>query len=215
MAFSSINRMSVPGSDNTNNAQGLLMPKLQYRFRILFDNFGVSQPTTELTKQVIDFTRPNITFPEIPIEVYNSRIYLAGKPQWEAVTVSVRDDVSGEVSKLVGEQLQKQFDFNEQASAAAGVDYKFQLRCQILDGGNGVFQPNVLEVWELYGCYIASANYNQLNYGANEPVTIQMNIRFDNAQQSQLDSQSGTFGVGVGGAFGRTLGSIVSGIGRP
>jgi hypothetical protein len=215
MAFSSINRMSVPGGDNTNNTQGLLMPKLQYRFRILFDNFGVSQPTSELTKQVIDFTRPNLNFPEIALPVYNSTVYLAGKPTWETVAVTVRDDVSGEVSKLVGEQIQKQFDFNEQASAAAGIDYKFGLRCQILDGGNGVFEPKVLEVWELYGCYIASANYNQLNYGTNEPVTIQMNIRFDNAQQAQLDSQSGTFGVGVGGAFGRALGSAVSGIGRP
>lgn len=213
MASASLQRMTVPGTET--GTPGLLMPKLQYRFRVLFDNFGVSQPTTELTKQVIDFTRPNVSFAEIPIEVYNSRVYLAGKPTWDPVTVSVRDDVNGNVAKLVGEQLQKQFDFNEQASAAAGVDYKFQLRCQILDGGNGTFEPNVLETWELYGCYLNSANYNQLNYSANEPVTIQMSIRFDNAQQAQLDTVSGTVGVGVGGAFGRSLGDIISGIGRP
>lgn len=215
MAFSSVNKMSVPGGDAINNAQGLLMPKLQYRFRILFDNFGTSQPTTELTKQVIDFKRPSVSFPEIPLEVYNSRIYLAGKPTWEAVTVSLRDDVSGQVAGLVGEQLQKQFDFNEQASAAAGIDYKFQLRCQILDGGNGVFTPNVLETWELYGAYIASADYQQLNYGANEPVTISLTIRFDNAVQTPLDTSVGDIGRGVGVNVGRTIGSIVSGIGTP
>jgi hypothetical protein len=216
MAFSSISKQTVPapGADGSQNAQGLLMPKLQYRFRILFDNFGVSQATTELTKQVIDFTRPSVSFQEIPIEIYNSRVYLAGKPTWEAVTVNVRDDVSGEVARLVGEQLQKQFDFSEQASAAAGNNYKFQLRCQILDGGNGVFAPTVLEEWELYGCYLASANYNSLNYGGNEAVTIALSIRFDNAVQTPTESNGPNSAFGVGKNIGRNTGENVSGIGQ-
>jgi hypothetical protein len=215
MAFSSISKQTVPGTDSSLSNQGLLMPKLQYRFRILFDNFGVSGSTTELTKQVIDFTRPSVSFQEIPIEIYNSRVYLAGKPAWEAVTVNVRDDVSGETARLVGEQLQKQFDFSEQASAAAGNDYKFQLRCQILDGGNGIHEATVLEEWELYGCYLASANYNTLNYGGQEAVTITLSVRFDNAVQAPTDSKAGpNLGVGVAGAFGRSLGQNVSGIGK-
>jgi hypothetical protein len=210
MAFSSISKMTVPGSDG-GAPEGLLMPKLQYRFRVLFDNFGVSQPTTELTKQVMDVTRPNVSFPEIPIEMYNSRIYLAGKPTWEPVTVNVRDDASNAVTKLVGEQLQKQFDFSEQASAAAGDNYKFKLRIQILDGGNGVNKPNVLEEWECYGCYLSAANYNTLNYATNEAVTIALTIRFDNAVQSPTDSGEGITGVGV--QIGRAIGDNVSGIG--
>lgn len=212
MAFSSISRMTVPtSSDGTGDAQGLLMPKLQYRFRVLFENFGVSKPTTELTKQVIDFTRPNVEFGEIPIEVYNSRVYLAGKPTWQAVTVNLRDDATGEVARRVGEQIQKQFDFQEQASASSGSDYKFKLVCQVLDGARGVSTPNILESWELYGCYIASANYNSLNYGTNEPVTITLSIRFDNATQTPLDGQGPAYGIGA--AVGRTLGTNVSGIG--
>ena len=216
MAFSSISKQTVPapGADGSLNAQGLLMPKLQYRFRILFDNFGVSQATTELTKQVIDFTRPNVSFAEIPVEIYNSRVYLAGKPTWDAVSVNVRDDASGEVARLVGEQLQKQFDFSEQSSAAAGNNYKFQLRCQILDGGNGQFAPTVLEEWELYGCYVASANYNQLNYGGNEAVTIAMSIRFDNAVQTPTESTGPNAGEGIGKNVGRNFGTNVSGIGQ-
>jgi hypothetical protein len=212
MAFSSIARMTVPvSSDGTGDAQGLLMPKLQYRFRILFENFGVSKPTTELTKQVIDFTRPNVEFGEIPIELYNSRVYLAGKPTWQAVTVNLRDDATGEVAKRVGEQIQKQFDFQEQASAASGSDYKFKLVCQVLDGARGVATPNILESWELYGCYISSANYNSLNYGTNEPVTITLSIRFDNATQTPLDGDGPAYGIGA--AVGRTIGTNVSGIG--
>ena len=214
MAFSSIARMTVPtSSDGTGDAQGLLMPKLQYRFRILFENFGISKPTTELTKQVIDFTRPTIDFGEIALEVYNSRVYLAGKPTWGEVTVNLRDDVTGEVAKRVGEQVQKQFDFQEQASAAAGNDYKFKLVCQILDGARGVATPNILEAWELYGCYVKNVNYQSLGYGNSEAVTIQMSIRFDNATQTPLDGEGPAYGVGV--AVGRTLGTNVSGIGTP
>lgn len=214
MAFSSIARMTVPtSSDGTGDAQGLLMPKLQYRFRILFENFGITKPTTELTKQVIDFTRPNLEFGEIPIEVYNSRIYLAAKPTWQAVSVNLRDDATGEVAKRVGEQVQKQFDFSEQASAAAGSNYKFKLVCQILDGARGVATPNILEAWELYGCYLSNVNYNQLNYGANEPVTISLSIRFDNAVQTPLDGDGPAYGIGA--AVGRAIGTNVSGIGTP
>lgn len=199
--------MTVPlASDQTNTSQGLLMPKLQYRFRVMFENFGVSTPRTELTKQVIDFTRPQIEFEEIEIPVYNSRIYLAGKHTWQELTVTMRDDASGDISKLVGEQLQKQLDFVEQASASAGIDYKFTTRCEILDGGNGTAVPTVLETWEMYGCFLRSVNYNELNYANSEPVTIQMNIRFDNAVQTPL-------GSGVGSAVGRAQGTSVTGVG--
>ena len=77
MATSSLSKFTVPLSTNQSaTSQGLLMPKLKFRFRVTFENFGVSQPTTELTKQVIDFTRPKLSFEEmiIPIAFYESKI---------------------------------------------------------------------------------------------------------------------------------------------
>jgi len=207
IASQSLFNMTV-GSDNTPSSQGLLMPKLQFRFRALFLNFGVGGATQELTKQVVDIARPNVSFTEIPIDIYNSKIYLAGKHEWQTTTINLRDDAAGNVSKLVGEQLQKQMDFVEQASAATGQDYKFQINYEVLDGGNGTLTPNVLETWELYGCFVQAANYNTMNYGTNEAATISLTIRFDNAVQSPLASGLGT---SVGRAFG---GTAASGIGR-
>lgn len=205
MSVSSLTKFTVPlDSDQSANAQGLLMPKLKYRFRVMFENFGVSTPRTELTKQVIDITRPSVTFEEMEVPIYNSRVYLAGKHSWEPMTVNFRDDVNGSVSRLVGEQIQKQFDFMEQAGASAGIDYKFITRVETLDGGNGASAPNVLETWELYGCFIANANYNDMNYASAEPATIALSIRFDNAVQTPL-------GSGVGATIARTLGSVVTG----
>lgn len=206
-ASQSLFNMTV-GADNTASSQGLLMPKLQYRFRALFLNFGVGGSTQELTKQVIDIARPNVSFTEIPIDIYNSKMYLAGKHEWQATTINLRDDAAGNVSKLVGQQLQKQMDFVEQASAATGQDYKFQINYEVLDGGNGTLTPNVLETWELYGCFLQTVNYNTMNYGTNEAATVSLTIRFDNAVQSPLSAGVGT---NVGRAFG---GTTVTGIGR-
>ena len=206
IASQSLFNMTV-AADNAANSQGLLMPNLQYRFRALFLIFGVGGSTQELTKQVVDITRPQVSFTEIPLDVYNSKVYLAGKHEWQTTTINLRDDAQGNVSKLVGQQIQKQMDFVEQASAATGQDYKFQINYEVLDGGNGVLTPTVLETWELYGCFIQTANYNTLNYATNEAVTISLTVRFDNAVQSPLTSGVGT---NVGRAFG---GASVTGIG--
>ena len=208
MASSSLSRMSVPLGGQAD--QGLLMPKLKYRFRVFFENFGASaSPTTELTKQVMTFTRPNLSFEDITIPIYNSTLKLAGKPTWADVTCEIRDDATGSVSKLVGSQLQKQMDFLEMASASSGIDYKFLTRLEILDGGNGSSEPTVLETWELYGCYLKSADYGQLSYAESAVVTINLGIAYDNANQIP----SGSNGAGIGGAIGRTLGDIVTGAG--
>jgi len=199
--------MTVPlASDQSNPNQGLLMPKLKYRFRVVFENFGVSTPRTELTKQVMDFKRPQVQFENIDIPIYNSTIKLAGKYSWQDLTCNLRDDASGAVSKLVGEQLQKQLDFMEQASAASGIDYKFTTKFEVLDGGNGVAQPVALETWEIYGCYLQSVDYGNMAYNESAPATIAMTIRFDNALQTPI-------GSGVGALVGRTVNDVATGAG--
>jgi hypothetical protein len=206
MAIASLNKFTVPLATNQSaSTQGLLMPKLKYRFRAVFENFGVSTDKVELTKQVDSISRPNLNMNPFTIDVYNSKVNLVGKPSWEAVSVTLRDDAGGNVSRLVGEQIQKQFDFAEQSSAASGIDYKFVLKFEMLDGGNGVNQPNILETWELYGALLATVNYGEMSYGENSPATIALSIMYDNAIQSPT-------GTGIGTLVGRTLGTVVTGI---
>lgn len=207
MAIASLNKFTVPlASDASSSVQGLLMPKLKYRFRVMFENFGVSTPTTELTKQVQSVSRPNLQFAPQTIEVYNSKIYYAGKHTWQTIPVSLRDDVSGNVQKLVGEQLQKQFDFLEQSSAASGIDYKFNLRIEMLDGGNGENVPTVLETWECYGCFLTQVNYQNLAYSEATPAMIDLTIQPDNCVQTPTNT-------GVGTVIGRTVNEFATGAG--
>lgn len=194
MAIAALSNFTVPlASDQSASNQGQLFPKLAYRFRISLENFGVSGNTVELTKQVADAQRPTVEFEDQVIDVYNSRIHYAGKQKWSALTVKLRDDVTNAVSKLVGEQNQRQFDFFEQSSAASAGDYKFTMRIEMLDGGNGNDTPNVLETWECYGCYIQKTNWNAtaLSYKTNDPIMIELTIQPDNCVQ-----------VGPGAALG-------------
>jgi hypothetical protein len=205
MAVSSLTRMTVPlASDQSNPNQGLLMPKLKYRFRVTLENFGVTSPRSELTKQVVSVTRPNVSFEPITLDVYNSKVFLAGKHTWQDMSLIVRDDVQGQVSKLIGEQLQRQLDFFEQASASAGTSYKFVTRLEMLDGGNGAFTPNVLETWECYGCYLNSVDYGNMAYSENTAAEITLSIKYDNALQIPMEN-------GVGANIGRSINVLATG----
>lgn len=205
MATASLNKFTVPlATDQSASAQGLLMPKMRYRFRAIFENFGVSTDVVELTKQVSTISRPNLNFNPFVIDVYNSKVNLVGKPTWEPVNVTLRDDAGGNVSRLVGEQIQKQFDFAEQSSASSGIDYKFLLKFEMLDGGNGSHTPTVLETWELYGAFISTVNYGEMSYAEQTPAEIVLTVTYDNAVQTPT-------ATGVGTDVGRTLGTLITG----
>ena len=155
----------------------------------------------------MNVTRPEVSFENIELHVYNSKVKYAGKHSWADVTLTVRDDATGAVSKLVGEQIQKQFDFFEQSSAAAGIDYKFTTVIEILDGGNGAYEPTVLESFELEGCYLQKATYAQADYSKSDALDIALILTYDNAIQTNASGNP----VGIGAAVGRPLGTQATG----
>ena len=207
MPITSLNNFGVP-TDAGN--QVLLMPKLKYRFRVTLLGFGVSA-ATELTKQVVDVSRPKVGFEEMQLDVYNSKVFLAGKYTFETLTLNLRDDASGFVQKLVGQQVQKQFDFVEQASARSGIDYKFSTKIEVLDGGNGASENgvSVLETANMYGCFLTNVDYGDANYATNEAMQVALTIRFDNMVQWGAGEQG--VGVGIGANVGRTIGESTTG----
>jgi hypothetical protein len=210
MPIASLSRFTVPlNTDQSASNQGLLMPKLPYRFRVTLFDFGVGgEPSTELTKQVMTVERPKPKFEEIKLEVYNSTVKLAGKHSFDDIKLVVRDDMTNIVTNKVGQQMQKQFDFFEQASAASGLDYKFTTIIEILDGGNGAYQPIVLESFEVQGCWLKNVTYSSGDYSkSTEAMTIEMTICYDNAVQT--DEAGGL--IGLGQPVGRTVGTLAVG----
>ena len=210
MAITSLNNLGIPTTNAAGSTQVLLMPKLKYRFRVTLLGFGVAA-ATELTKQVQDVTRPKVSFEEMTLDVYNSKVKLAGRYTLENITLTLRDDASGQVQKLVGQQIQKQYDFMEQASARSGIDYKFTTRIEVLDGGNGTLVPETLETFELYGCFVQNADYGDANYSTNEHMTVALIIAYDNLSQFAAGAAATSPIGGIGAAVGRTLGAAVTG----
>ena len=209
MPITTLQNISIP-TEGANSNSSLLMPKLQYRFRVFLDNFGTTggpDGVREITRQVQDVTRPNISFEQMTLDAYNSRTYLAGKHTWEPVTLTLREDANNNVQKIIGQQLQRQFDFFEQSSAVSSGTYKFQTRIEILDGGNGANTPSVLETFELVGCFVQDINYNQLTYSDSNPVDITMSLQYDNAIQTNGAGQPN----GIGSAIGRTIRTLATG----
>jgi len=210
MAITSLNNIGIPTTNAAGSTQVLLMPKLKYRFRVTLLGFGVAA-ATELTKQVQDVTRPKVSFEEMTLDVYNSKVKLAGRHALEPVTLTLRADASGQVQKMVGQQIQKQFDFMEQASARSGIDYKFTTRIEVLDGGNGSLVPSTLETFEMYGCFIQNADYGDANYSTNEHMTVALSIVYDNLSQFAAGATAVSPIGGIGAAVGRTIGAATTG----
>jgi hypothetical protein len=173
----------------TASGTATLMPKLQYRFRVVFNNMGgESNTNTDTTTQnVISVGRPSLTHEEVIVDSYNSKTYIAGKHTWEPITLVMRDDMNSNVVKLIGNQLQQQLDHDSQGAQThttaemAGDPYKFSMKIETLDGAS---TPKVLDTWQVVGCYLSNVQYGDLNYGTSDMVQVTATIRYDNASNA-------------------------------
>jgi hypothetical protein len=166
--------LGVP--DNSGNTT-TIMPKLQYRFRVTFQGEAFSATPT---RNVISTSRPGLTHEQIPIDAYNSRIYLAGKHTWEPVSIVLRDDIDSITLREINKQLNRQVDHANQSSPRAGAGYKFTTIIETLDGANPA--PGVLDTFELSGCYITNVQYGDMTYSASDQVQVTVQIQYDNAE---------------------------------
>jgi hypothetical protein len=189
----------------TAGGNAMLMPKLQYRFRVQLYNFGLGNGSTiEVTQNVVSVTRPSLTHDEVTVDAYNSKVYLAGKHTWEPVTLTLRDDMNNTVSRHIASQLQKQLNQGLQSAPAAGRDYKFGMVIEQLDGS----QPGViLETWTLNNCFVQNVNYGENNYATSDVMTITLQIRYD-AADIHSEPQVSATGNGALTAGSMAVGTI-------
>lgn len=187
-----ITNLSVPTTKNGNTAT--LMPKLAYRFRVafLYDNDQL------ITSNVISVTRPTMSHEPVIVDAYNSKIKLAGKHNWEDITLTIRDDVNSNVIRQLEAQIQRQINMADQSAAMSGAQYKFQTVIEALDGTNGT-GAKVLDKWELDGCYIVNISYGENNYTTSDATQISVTLSYDNATHTNT-KPSGDVSATVGKA---------------
>ena len=172
-------KFGVPLGANEGRG-GQIQPKMAYKFRALFYNFGPINGGLELTQQMLSVTRPSRTQPEAAVHAYVSVSYALGKPNWSPISAVFYDDITNNARTLIDYQLQKQSNITQQTQLAAGINPKFTMAIQNLDGGD----VNVLDTWYLEGCWITNHSESENNFSTVTGVnTITCSIRFDNATQ--------------------------------
>lgn len=182
------------GVPTTDTATSIVMPKLQYRFRVIMLNFGTEASSSDFTQNIISVTRPSLTHDEITLDAYNSRAYVAGKHTWEPITLTLRDDINNNVNRHVAQQLQKQLNHGQQSAPATASQYKFGILVEQLDGSQPAL---VVETWSLNGCFIQNVNYGENNYATSDVMSITLQIRYDAADihSGQIASETARGGL--------------------
>lgn len=176
------------------NKLGILHPKQKYRFRVVWQNFGENNGLREMTQNVIKCSRPKVNFERIPLHSYNSVALIQGKrKEFDAIEITLRDDITNAVISSVGAQVQKQMNHFEQTSAVAGINYKFSMEIHSLDGTNN----EQLESWVLDGCWLEGVTYGEGDYGSGEAQEVTLSISFDNA--TNISGPNTNNGTTVGG----------------
>ena len=173
---------------------GILHPKQKYRFRVIWYGLGFEDTNVrEMTANVIKVSRPKITYEEITLHAYNSVAWIQGKHTFDAIEVTIRDDITNAIGSAVGAQVQKQMNHYEQTSAVAGVNYKFGMEIHALDGTKN----EELESWVLEGCWIQAAANSEGEYSSGESQEITLTIKYDNA--TNIKGRNTNLGTTVGG----------------
>jgi len=194
--MATINDIGIPGIGT-----GILQPKLKNRWRVTFANLGAGADSQPLSMQAINVTRPVLSFEEVQLDRYNSRVWVAGKHMFEPMTITFEDDISGTASAVIQAQLQEQQHLigAEGPFLAAGTEgslYKFVTYLDLMDGGTDA----VVEKWTVEGCWFQNIDYTDLDYAASEAVQITTTIRYDHARQDTLNGYDNGEGVATGGA---------------
>ena len=86
------NKFGVPIPGAQDQSIPVLMPKLKNRFRVRF--FGAQFSGTpgnalDLTGQVATAGRPQRAFNNTPLHAYNNIIYIAQKPEWQPIEITI------------------------------------------------------------------------------------------------------------------------------
>ena len=120
--------------------------------------------------------RPTISTNEVTMPFINHTRYLAGRTTFGTMGVTLYDPIAPSGAQQVMEWVRTHF---ESVSGRAGYADFYKRDCQIK-----LLDPigTVVELWDIKGAFIKSANFNDLSYDDNSsPIEINLTLRYDNA----------------------------------
>lgn len=162
-------------------------PKRKNRWILKFDRVPNKADGSEpLAIDILSANRPSVSTEAQEVHRLNEKYYFASKPTWEPIDCLF-------------------YDYDKGSNSASQIMYHwFTAIYNPLTGGQGyaiVYKTNatlvvlgpdgkIIEIWDLFGAFPESVNWQELSYEATEPLQVQASIRYDYAVL-QADSGSG------------------------
>jgi len=143
-------------------------PKRANRFILRFPStLGINEWFVETAK------RPSIKINSTPIPFLNTSTYVAGRFEWNEISVTFRDPIGPSASQALMEWVRLCAEsVTGRMGYAAG--YKKNIDLEMLDP-TGV----VVEKWILEGTFLTSVDFGGLGYNDDKIATISANLRMD------------------------------------
>ena len=143
-------------------------PKRQNRFILRFpSSLGINEWFVESA------SRPSIKIGSTEIQFLNTSTFVAGRFNWDPITVKFRDPIGPSASQALMEWVRLCAEsVTGRMGYAAG--YKKDVDLEMLDP-TGV----AVEKWILQGCMLTAAKFGDVGYGGDEIVTVDMTLQPD------------------------------------
>ena len=118
--------------------------------------------------------RPQMEMQATEIHWMNTVRYVAGKAKFSTMSVTLYDPIAPSGAQQVMEWIRTHY---ESVSGRAGYAdfYKRDIQLKMLDPVG-----TVVELWDIKGAQITSAQFNDLDYSAEDPTEIALTLQFDN-----------------------------------
>jgi hypothetical protein len=117
--------------------------------------------------------RPQIATGEIVVDWINSKRYLMGKYEQQALNVVLYDPIAPSGAQQVMEWIRLHHEVVSGRSGYADF-YKRDVQIKLLDPIG-----TVVQLWDLKGCFLTDSNFNDLDYAAPDAIEIALTIRYD------------------------------------
>lgn len=168
-------------------------PKLSYRFKVSFIGIaGRTDHSRQMSGYVDSVRLPTFTQDEVQIDAYVSRYYVIGKHTIGDLEITLRNDIHGNVTSVIQNQIDAQYNAQRQTHSPAAESVKFMIKVMYLDGSNNKEdERNIYEAFIFTGCWLKSVDWGVLDTKSDDPIQITATFRPDNFYHVIAGEESG------------------------
>ncbi len=165
---------SVMSIGNLQNMETKRKNRWQLSFvNIPNESFTGSDAQVNMDLSLLSASRPSWNFEEVEIHRLNEKFYVPGKVTYEPITIVYQDLIDAKTSEVI-------FDWSKTVynPFTGAMGYKNAIG---VDAYLAMLDPLgvPVEIWNLFGAWPQSANFQDLDMSSSEQANIEIVLRYD------------------------------------